>query len=113
MKATPAATFTYYGLTFALDVEELQRAIDESSENPGEGSWIVYTHELGQGFGMELWSTDGGESWRSEISNEALEVGVVAHGETMTGAVDALMDMLRPLGWALDRLKAGVTNWGP
>lgn len=103
---------TYFGLTFTLDVEELKRALEETQEKPEEGAWVTYVNDVGNGFRMELWSTDGGASWRAELSNESLEVGILAHGETMTGALDALMNMLKPLGWALDRLKADVTNWG-
>lgn len=111
MSNTPAATMTYSGLVFTLDVEELKRALADSQENPEEGEWVTYTHDAGDGFLMELWSVDGGASWRAELSNETLEVDVAAHGVTMTGALDALMDKLKPFGSALERLKADVTNW--
>ena len=112
MSNTPAATMTYYGLVFVLDLEELARAKADSQENPADGDWLTYTNDLGGGFIMELWSVDAGASWRAELSNETHEVGVGAEGASMTGALDELMGKLKPLGWVLDKLTAEVTNWG-
>lgn len=112
MSNTPAATLTYYGLVFVFDYKEIERAKADSGETPADGEWLSYTSEIDGGFVIEAWSLDAGATWRADLSNETLDIGVVAESSSMTAALDALFDKLRPLDFALGRLKANVTNWG-